>query len=173
MDLLSEMNLCVKRKKKITTKSLPLISLSLYLCVCVCVSSLRVLGFCRIPPVVGRLINVTIEIRDITTNHKLSRTFFTSPGVWRLVQSAFIIKSNSPWCVQSAQIATKCPSLLCLCVYSCMHYVLVQCFPNGWLGCTGGLQFTFRSGFMTGHKKKLQMLLDGLRPQIFGNNCQL
>ncbi|KAM9474177.1 extracellular serine/threonine protein kinase FAM20C-like isoform 2-T2 [Salvelinus alpinus] len=56
----------------------------------------RVLGFCRIPPVVGRLINITTEIRAITTDHKLSRTFFTSPGVWRLVQSAFIIKSNSP-----------------------------------------------------------------------------
>ncbi|XP_029612715.1 extracellular serine/threonine protein kinase FAM20C-like [Salmo trutta] len=39
----------------------------------------RVLGFCRIPPVVGRLINVTTEIRAITTDHKLSRTFFTSP----------------------------------------------------------------------------------------------
>uniref|UniRef100_A0A672Y9U3 FAM20 C-terminal domain-containing protein n=1 Tax=Sphaeramia orbicularis TaxID=375764 RepID=A0A672Y9U3_9TELE len=39
----------------------------------------RVLGFNRIPPVVGRLINVTREIRDITTDHKLSRTFFISP----------------------------------------------------------------------------------------------
>lgn len=41
----------------------------------------RLLGFHRIPPVVGRLINVTSEIREITTDHKLSRTFFTSPGV--------------------------------------------------------------------------------------------
>lgn len=39
----------------------------------------RVLGFNRIPPVVGRLINVTTEIREITTDRKLSRTFFTSP----------------------------------------------------------------------------------------------
>ncbi|XP_036378602.1 uncharacterized protein LOC118773647 [Megalops cyprinoides] len=39
----------------------------------------RVLGFRRIPPVVGRLINVTKEIRDITTDRKLARTFYTSP----------------------------------------------------------------------------------------------
>ncbi|KAK7939832.1 hypothetical protein WMY93_003158 [Mugilogobius chulae] len=39
----------------------------------------RVLGFNRIPPVVGRLINVTTEIREITTDRKLSRTFFKSP----------------------------------------------------------------------------------------------
>ncbi|KAL0992668.1 hypothetical protein UPYG_G00096490 [Umbra pygmaea] len=39
----------------------------------------RVLGFYRIPPVVGRLLNVTTEIRDITTDQKLSKTFFTSP----------------------------------------------------------------------------------------------
>lgn len=42
---------------------------------------LRLLGFNRIPPVVGRLINVTTEVRDITTDKKLSRTFFTSPGM--------------------------------------------------------------------------------------------
>uniref|UniRef100_A0A3B3Z9D6 FAM20 C-terminal domain-containing protein n=1 Tax=Periophthalmus magnuspinnatus TaxID=409849 RepID=A0A3B3Z9D6_9GOBI len=40
----------------------------------------RVLGFNRIPPVVGRLINVTTEIRELTTDRKLSRTFFTSPA---------------------------------------------------------------------------------------------
>ncbi|XP_062341127.1 extracellular serine/threonine protein kinase FAM20C-like isoform X2 [Osmerus eperlanus] len=39
----------------------------------------RILGFRRVPPVVGRLINVTTEIRDITTDRKLSRTFFNSP----------------------------------------------------------------------------------------------
>ncbi|KAJ8371455.1 hypothetical protein AAFF_G00310540 [Aldrovandia affinis] len=39
----------------------------------------RVLGFQRIPPVVGRLINVTTEIKDITTDRKLARTFYTSP----------------------------------------------------------------------------------------------
>ncbi|XP_068434201.1 extracellular serine/threonine protein kinase FAM20C isoform X2 [Clinocottus analis] len=40
----------------------------------------RLLGFNRIPPVVGRLINVTSEVREITTDKTLSRTFFTSPG---------------------------------------------------------------------------------------------
>ncbi|XP_062311759.1 extracellular serine/threonine protein kinase FAM20C-like [Osmerus eperlanus] len=39
----------------------------------------RILGYRRVPPVVGRLVNVTSEIRDITTDHKLARTFFTSP----------------------------------------------------------------------------------------------
>lgn len=41
----------------------------------------RLLGFNRIPPVVGRLINVTSEIREITSDHRLSDTFFTSPGL--------------------------------------------------------------------------------------------
>ncbi|KAF7220815.1 extracellular serine/threonine protein kinase FAM20C [Nothobranchius furzeri] len=40
----------------------------------------RLLGFNRIPPVVGRLVNITTEIRDITADRKLSRTFFTSPA---------------------------------------------------------------------------------------------
>lgn len=47
-----------------------------------CFVYVRVLGFNRVPPVVGRLINVTTEIREITTDYKLSRTFFTSPGMW-------------------------------------------------------------------------------------------
>ncbi|XP_051551009.1 extracellular serine/threonine protein kinase FAM20C-like [Myxocyprinus asiaticus] len=39
----------------------------------------RILGFRRMPPVVGRLVNVIKEIKDITTDHKLVTTFFTSP----------------------------------------------------------------------------------------------
>ncbi|XP_052447099.1 extracellular serine/threonine protein kinase FAM20C [Carassius gibelio] len=39
----------------------------------------RILGFRRMPPVVGRLINVLKQIKDITTDHKLVTTFFTSP----------------------------------------------------------------------------------------------
>ncbi|XP_069387022.1 extracellular serine/threonine protein kinase FAM20C-like isoform X2 [Paralichthys olivaceus] len=39
----------------------------------------RILGFRRIPPVVGRLVDVIKEIKDITTDRKLARTFFTSP----------------------------------------------------------------------------------------------
>ncbi len=40
----------------------------------------RVLGYRRIPPVAGRLVDVVKEIKDVTTDHKLARTFFTSPG---------------------------------------------------------------------------------------------
>uniref|UniRef100_A0A672ZI46 Family with sequence similarity 20 member C, like n=1 Tax=Sphaeramia orbicularis TaxID=375764 RepID=A0A672ZI46_9TELE len=39
----------------------------------------RILGYRRIPPVVGRLVDVVKEIKDITTDLKLARTFFTSP----------------------------------------------------------------------------------------------
>lgn len=40
--------------------------------------TIRILGFRRVPPVVWRLINVIKEIKDITTDHKLVTTFFTS-----------------------------------------------------------------------------------------------
>ncbi|XP_061702101.1 extracellular serine/threonine protein kinase FAM20C [Syngnathoides biaculeatus] len=40
----------------------------------------RVLDFRRVPPVAGRLVNVTREIRDATRDQKLRRTFFTSPA---------------------------------------------------------------------------------------------
>ncbi|XP_029951129.1 extracellular serine/threonine protein kinase FAM20C-like [Salarias fasciatus] len=39
----------------------------------------RILGFRRIPPVSGRLVDVVKEIKDVTTDRKLARTFFTSP----------------------------------------------------------------------------------------------
>ncbi|XP_077575862.1 extracellular serine/threonine protein kinase FAM20C-like [Stigmatopora nigra] len=39
----------------------------------------RILGYRRVPPVVGRLIDVIKEIKDITTDQKLARTFFNSP----------------------------------------------------------------------------------------------
>ncbi|KAG7222530.1 hypothetical protein INR49_031645 [Caranx melampygus] len=39
----------------------------------------RILGFRRVPPVVGRLVDMVKEIKDITTDRKLARTFFTSP----------------------------------------------------------------------------------------------
>uniref|UniRef100_A0A8C2Z6T3 Family with sequence similarity 20 member C, like n=1 Tax=Cyclopterus lumpus TaxID=8103 RepID=A0A8C2Z6T3_CYCLU len=39
----------------------------------------RVLGYRRVPPVVGRLVDVVSEIKDITTDLKLAQTFFTSP----------------------------------------------------------------------------------------------
>ncbi|XP_029283362.1 extracellular serine/threonine protein kinase FAM20C-like [Cottoperca gobio] len=39
----------------------------------------RILGYRRIPPVVGRLVDVVQDIKDVTTDHKLAQTFFTSP----------------------------------------------------------------------------------------------
>ena len=43
-------------------------------------SSPRILDFRRVPPVAGRLVNMTREIRDVTRDKKLWRTFFISPG---------------------------------------------------------------------------------------------
>lgn len=41
---------------------------------------IRILDFRRVPPVTGRLVNMTKEIRDVTRDKKLWRTFFISPG---------------------------------------------------------------------------------------------
>nr|XP_015100072.2 extracellular serine/threonine protein kinase FAM20C [Vicugna pacos] len=40
----------------------------------------RILGFRRVPPVAGRMVNMTKEIRDVTRDKKLWRTFFISPA---------------------------------------------------------------------------------------------
>ncbi|XP_069920037.1 extracellular serine/threonine protein kinase FAM20C [Oryctolagus cuniculus] len=40
----------------------------------------RILDFRRVPPVAGRVVNMTREIRDVTRDKKLWRTFFTSPA---------------------------------------------------------------------------------------------
>uniref|UniRef100_A0A671SVL1 Extracellular serine/threonine protein kinase FAM20C-like n=1 Tax=Sinocyclocheilus anshuiensis TaxID=1608454 RepID=A0A671SVL1_9TELE len=40
----------------------------------------RILDFRRVPPVAGRLVNMTQEIRDVTRDKKLWRTFFVSPA---------------------------------------------------------------------------------------------
>ncbi|ELK09202.1 Dentin matrix protein 4 [Pteropus alecto] len=40
----------------------------------------RILDFRRVPPVAGRTINMTKEIRDVTRDRKLWRTFFISPA---------------------------------------------------------------------------------------------
>ncbi|KAG7258257.1 hypothetical protein CRUP_020609 [Coryphaenoides rupestris] len=37
-----------------------------------------ILGYCRLLPVVGRLVDIVKEIKDITTDHRLARTFFSS-----------------------------------------------------------------------------------------------
>ncbi|KAM9462156.1 extracellular serine/threonine protein kinase FAM20C [Clarias gariepinus] len=40
----------------------------------------RILDFRRVPPVAGRLVNMTKEIRDVTRDKKLWKTFFISPA---------------------------------------------------------------------------------------------
>ncbi|MBN3287331.1 FA20C kinase, partial [Polyodon spathula] len=40
----------------------------------------RILDFRRVPPVAGRLVNMTKEIKDVTRDKKLWRTFFISPA---------------------------------------------------------------------------------------------
>lgn len=48
--------------------------------VTVLLSSGRILDFRRVPPTVGRLINVTKEILEVTRNEVLQSVFFVSPG---------------------------------------------------------------------------------------------
>ena len=45
-----------------------------------CVFFFRVLGFYRVPPVAGRLFNMTYEIKRLA-DRKLAKTFFISPGI--------------------------------------------------------------------------------------------
>lgn len=40
----------------------------------------RILDFRRVPPTVGRMINVTKEILEVTKNEILQSVFFVSPG---------------------------------------------------------------------------------------------
>lgn len=42
--------------------------------------SFRILDFRRVPPTVGRLVNVTKEILEVTKNEILQSVFFVSPG---------------------------------------------------------------------------------------------
>lgn len=39
----------------------------------------RILGFNRVPPLVGRVMNITRDIREKATD-ELGKTFFISPG---------------------------------------------------------------------------------------------
>jgi hypothetical protein len=39
----------------------------------------RILGFYRVPPLIGRLVDITRDIRERATE-ELAKTFFTSPG---------------------------------------------------------------------------------------------
>ncbi|XP_041831492.1 extracellular serine/threonine protein kinase FAM20C-like isoform X2 [Melanotaenia boesemani] len=74
----------------------------------------RLLGFNRIPPVVGRLINVTTEIREITTDHKLSRTFFTSPAgnVCFYGQCEYYCSTEHPVCGRPHALEVSLASML-------------------------------------------------------------
>ncbi|XP_049602132.1 extracellular serine/threonine protein kinase FAM20C [Syngnathus scovelli] len=74
----------------------------------------RLLGFNRIPPVVGRLINVTSEIREITTDRKLSRTFFTSPAgnVCFYGQCEYYCSTEHPLCGQPHSLEVSLAAML-------------------------------------------------------------
>ncbi|XP_057673088.1 extracellular serine/threonine protein kinase FAM20C [Corythoichthys intestinalis] len=74
----------------------------------------RLLGFNRIPPVVGRLINVTSEIREITTDRKLSRTFFTSPAgnVCFYGQCDYYCSTEHPLCGQPHLLEVSLAAML-------------------------------------------------------------
>ncbi|KAM6966103.1 extracellular serine/threonine protein kinase FAM20C-like [Tautogolabrus adspersus] len=74
----------------------------------------RVLGFNRIPPVVGRLINVTAEIREITTENRLSRTFFTSPAgnICFYGQCEYYCSSEHPVCGQPHALEVSLAAML-------------------------------------------------------------
>ncbi|XP_044186100.1 extracellular serine/threonine protein kinase FAM20C-like [Thunnus albacares] len=74
----------------------------------------RLLGFNRIPPVVGRLINVTTEIREITTDHRLSRTFFTSPvgNVCFYGQCEYYCTTENPVCGQPHALEVSLAAML-------------------------------------------------------------
>ncbi|XP_034055942.1 extracellular serine/threonine protein kinase FAM20C isoform X2 [Gymnodraco acuticeps] len=74
----------------------------------------RLLGFNRIPPVVGRLINVTSEIREITTDHRLARTFFTSPAgnVCFYGQCEYYCSAEHPVCGQPHSLEVSLAAML-------------------------------------------------------------
>ncbi|KAK5885284.1 hypothetical protein CesoFtcFv8_019011 [Champsocephalus esox] len=74
----------------------------------------RLLGFNRIPPVVGRLINVTSEIREITTDHRLSRTFYTSPAgnVCFYGQCEYYCSAEHPACGQPHSLEVSLAAML-------------------------------------------------------------
>ncbi|XP_070837486.1 extracellular serine/threonine protein kinase FAM20C-like [Chaetodon trifascialis] len=74
----------------------------------------RLLGFNRIPPVVGRLINITTEIREITTDHRLSRTFFTSPvgNVCFYGQCEYYCSPEHPVCGQPHALEVSLAAML-------------------------------------------------------------
>ncbi|XP_066509167.1 extracellular serine/threonine protein kinase FAM20C [Hoplias malabaricus] len=77
----------------------------------------RLLGFRRVPPVVGRLIDVIKDIKEITTDHNLARTFFKSPvGNWCFYgQCSYYCSTEHAVCGQphalEASLAAMLPDL--------------------------------------------------------------
>lgn len=116
---------------------------------CVCLLYLcRILGYRRIPPAVGRLVDVVKEIKNVTTDRKLARTFFTSPGadhtafplvIWvdRFLNAVSLTSclplriSGSPqWevCVSTASARTTVPqSMLCVDAQPCWRPLWPSC----------------------------------------------
>uniref|UniRef100_H3D1R2 FAM20 C-terminal domain-containing protein n=1 Tax=Tetraodon nigroviridis TaxID=99883 RepID=H3D1R2_TETNG len=74
----------------------------------------RLLGFHRVPPAVGRLVNVTAEISEITTDHKLRTTFFTSPAgnVCFYGQCEYYCSTEHPVCGQPHLLEVSLAAML-------------------------------------------------------------
>lgn len=142
--------------------------LFLYFCHC------RILGYRRIPPAVGRLVDVVKEIKNVTTDRKLARTFFTSPGtdhtfnhyLFRLFERiliAFVGLPVSPWlslAPPSGQCVFLRPVLLLLLNRTCCVWT-----PHR----AGGLSGRHAAGFVLGETQVLEVPLETLlQPQQAG-----
>nr|QIK02128.1 extracellular serine/threonine protein kinase FAM20C variant 5 [Gallus gallus] len=93
----------------------------------------RILDFRRIPPVSGRLVNITKEIRDITTDKKLARTFFISPGGSRIPTTAARCAGRRPMTVVIASLTS----------------LTWQCLISSWATWTGTTMRPLRNLGMT------------------------
>lgn len=142
--------------------------LFLYFCLC------RILGYRRIPPAVGRLVDVVKEIKNVTTDRKLARTFFTSPGtdhtfthyLFRLFERILIAVVGLPvfpllsLAPPSGQCVFLRPVLLLLLNRTCCVWT-----PH-W---AGGLSGRYAAGFVLGETQVLEVPLETLlQPQQAG-----
>lgn len=142
--------------------------LNLYFCFC------RILGYRRIPPTVGRLVDVVKEIKNITTDRKLARTFFTSPGTaltfphysFRLFENfpiALVGLSVSPW-LSLAPPSGQCLFLRTL-LLLLLHRTCCVWAPHR----AGGLSGRHAAGFVLGDPQVLEVPLETLlQPQQAG-----
>ncbi|KAK7919798.1 hypothetical protein WMY93_011082 [Mugilogobius chulae] len=71
----------------------------------------RVLDFRRVPPVVGRLVNVTAEVLHVTQNEDLRAVFFTSPANKRasLPNACTCVRRSTPCAVVLTCWRARCP----------------------------------------------------------------